>query len=76
MKQQDNILIIDRIEGEYAVAETDAGMQEIPLNRLPEGVGEGSVLRLVDGAWVIDAEAKQQRQQSLFAKQQSLFKRK
>ena len=47
---------IDRIEGNYAVCEKDGEtMVNISRALLPEGAGEGSVLRrLADGSFALD----------------------
>ena len=40
--------IIDRIEGEYAVVEIDAGkIEKIPMALLPEGSREGDVILIM-----------------------------
>ena len=76
MKPNGDLVVIDRIEGDFAVAEVGGKMTDIPLAQLPAGVKEGSVLRCVDGCYVIDQAAEQERQTALFNKQKSLFKRK
>ncbi len=58
--------IIDRIENNIAVCETEDGeMVNIPLNKLPEGAAEGDILRSAgdmfqDGGdtLIVDAEAR------------------
>ncbi|MCL1951869.1 MAG: DUF3006 domain-containing protein [Oscillospiraceae bacterium] len=66
--------IIDRIEGGLAVCEReDSALENIPLCQLPEGVREGSVLVLRDGAWVLDLQAEQERRARLFERQEGLF---
>jgi hypothetical protein len=42
----ENMLIIDRFEGDYAVVETNLGMVNIPRTDLPPEAVEGSVLSL------------------------------
>ncbi|MBU5463169.1 DUF3006 domain-containing protein [Anaerotignum sp. MSJ-24] len=40
-------IIVDRIEGEYAVCETeDKKMIDLPLSLLPEGVKEGNMYEI------------------------------
>ena len=73
LKQSDKAIIIDRIEGEYAVVEIDGKMQEIELAILPKGVAEGDVLKAADAGYELDNQAKKQRQAALFAKQRNLF---
>ena len=66
--------IIDRIEGNLAVCEReDGGFQEIPVCQLPEGLGEGSVLVFLEGAWALDPQAEKERRARLFEKQEGLF---
>ncbi len=73
LKPSDKMIIIDRIEGEYAVVEIDGEMQEIELAILPKGVAEGDVLKVADAGYELDNQAKKQRQAALFAKQRNLF---
>ena len=42
------IWVVDRVEGRVAVlvADDDGGRTDVPLARLPDGLGEGAVLRL------------------------------
>ena len=42
------IWVVDRVEGRVAllVADDDGGRIDVPLARLPDGVGEGAVLRV------------------------------
>lgn len=49
-------MIIDRIEGIYAVAETDEGTVNISLSQLPGNVKAGDVVIYENGGFVIDAE--------------------
>lgn len=41
--------IVDRIEGEVAVIETENGTINIALIHLPEGIKEGSVITVIAG---------------------------
>jgi hypothetical protein len=54
---------IDRIEGGIAVliADDGSGTTEVPLDSLPPGSREGSVLRDTGGGWVLDEEARAER---------------
>ena len=40
--------VVDRIEGGFAVCETDNGQRLLPLADLPGGVREGDVLAMLD----------------------------
>ncbi|MCL2494176.1 MAG: DUF3006 domain-containing protein [Oscillospiraceae bacterium] len=67
-------LIIDRFEGGLAVCEREDGsLEHIPVEALPEGAREGSVLVLQDGAWALDMREEEERRARLFAKQEGLF---
>ena len=66
--------IIDRIEGDLAVCEREDGsLEHIPMRELPEGVREGTVLVLQDGAWALDLQAEEERRKRLFERQEGLF---
>lgn len=55
------MIIIDRIEGEVAVLETDEGMTEISAKELPSDAAEGDILVNSEGAWYVDHEATEHR---------------
>jgi len=40
-------IVVDRIEGDFAVLEVGGTTVDWPLSALPEGVGEGSALSVV-----------------------------
>ena len=52
------MLVIDRIEGDFAVCEgEDRSREDIPLSALPAGVREGDCLRKAPGGgYVLDAD--------------------
>jgi len=52
------MLIIDRLEGDFAVVETDNDMINIPRSELPDGAKEGDVLLLTIRADETDARKK------------------
>ncbi len=56
-KMQD-ILVIDRIEGEYAICENRHTKEIININlqKLPKGIKEGTVLRCNNGKYEINIE--------------------
>ena len=61
---------IDRIEGNYAVCE----MVNISRALLPEGAGEGSVLRrLADGSFALDREEEERRRKEALELTDGLF---
>lgn len=50
--------VVDRFEGDFAVAECCGEMVNIPRSEIPEGASEGSVLKLAaDGGYILDPEA-------------------
>lgn len=56
--------VVDHLEEDYAVCESeDRKMTDIPLEKLPHGVKEGDVIRLVDGIYRIDLEETQRRRE-------------
>ena len=50
MSERERTWVIDRIEGEIAVlvADDNQEMLDMPLNALPRGVSEGTVLRVTE----------------------------
>ena len=67
-------MIIDRFEGGFAVCELDNGeMADIPRERLPADAKEGSVLKEIDGALVLDAGEAERRRARIRALEDSLF---
>lgn len=70
-------LVIDRIEGEFAVCELpDKSEITLPLSSLPKGVKEGAVLDVYDGAYVINEKKEKERRKANFDLQSQLFNRK
>lgn len=70
------MIIVDRIEGEYAVCECDDGhMKNILLTQLPSCVKEGSVLKLLRGKYYLDEKAFEERKQKILDLQEKLFKK-
>lgn len=51
-------LVIDRIEGNIAICENRYSkvITEIDLSKLPEGSKEGTIIKYLDGEYVIDEE--------------------
>jgi len=67
-------LSVDRIHGHIALCEDEnRNIVEIPLQKLPRGVREGSVLRVLDGAYVLDAEEEAKRRRKNHALFDSLL---
>lgn len=57
LEKMEEILVVDRIEGNIAVCENrkTKKMQDINLEELPEGVKEGSILKWKNGKYEVDA---------------------
>lgn len=69
------MIIVDRIEGAFAVCEMDdKSMQNIALSELPVGVKEGDVLAVENGAYVIDVKQTKERSERIAQKMNRLFK--
>lgn len=69
------MIIVDRIEGAFAVCEMDdKSMQNIALSELPVGVKEGDVLAVENGAYVIDVKQTKERSEHIAQKMNRLFK--
>ena len=67
-------LIIDRIEGGFAVCENEnQQMINISLADLPEGVREGNVLKYDDGVYFVDKDAEAERRARMIALRNSIF---
>ena len=68
-------LYVDRIEGGLAVCETQDGeFLTIPLDILPDGVREGSVLERDEaGSFLLNAETEEKRRSELLKRQNELF---
>ncbi|MCL2106404.1 MAG: DUF3006 domain-containing protein [Oscillospiraceae bacterium] len=69
------IYTIDRVIASIAVCENEEGfVEEFPVALLPEGAGEGSVLRRDEnGQFTLDREAGRQRRDKLFCMQEDVF---
>lgn len=57
LEKMEEVLVVDRIEGNIAVCENrnTKKMQNINLENLPEDVHEGSILKYQNGTYVIDS---------------------
>ena len=68
------IMIVDRIEGEIAVCESgDGSLVDVPMSDLPDGVREGTVLRLQGGSYAIDEDEERSRRERIERKASRLF---
>lgn len=67
------MIVVDRIEEEYAVVFFDDERRDIPLSELPEGVREGSVLTETADGFSLSREAEEERRRSLAERTRRLF---
>jgi hypothetical protein len=67
------VLIIDRIEGSYAVVETEVGHIDIPLTDILGEAGAGDVLQKVDGGYRIKKHATEKRREHINKKLSGLW---
>lgn len=68
------MLILDRIEGQTAVLETERGLKNVPRTQLPAEVKEGDVLLASETGYVVDVAATQARREKLLKKARNLRK--
>ncbi len=67
-------LIIDRITDGIAVCETEEQtFVKLPIELLPNGSKEGSVLLFQDGSFILQPEEEAERRRQMFELQSSLF---
>lgn len=67
--------IIDRIEGGFAVVEVTEEYIDMPVSELPDNAGEGDVIVLKDGVYVVDKEATKKRKAAMRARLNRLKKK-
>ena len=68
------MIVVDRIEEDFAVVYSGNARKDIPLSELPQGVHEGSILREVPGGYELDEAAEQERRRAISEKMRRLFK--
>src|SRR5574344_1827650 len=73
--QMDEMYVIDRFEGDYAVCENrETGeMRNIEKSLLPESVKEGTVLERENGNYIIDVETEKQIEKRVAEKMKKLW---
>lgn len=67
--------IVDRLENNIAVLETDGGMIEVERSQLPENVREGDILTENNGVWSVDVEATEKRRTEMRELMKRLMKK-
>jgi hypothetical protein len=55
------MIIVDRIEGKFAICESDGRMIDVPLKLIKGKVRDGVVLVEHDGAYAVDEDATKRR---------------
>ena len=70
------MIIVDRIEGDFAVVYFGGLRRDIPLSDLPEGVREGSVLVESTEGWELDLSAEKERRQQISERTHRIFRNK
>lgn len=69
-------MVVDRIEGDFAIVEHGEEMLEIPLSELPENVREGDVLIRMNGGYSLYNVLSAEKRTEMAEKLEKLFKRK
>lgn len=69
------MIIIDRIEENMAVCETEEGVRALPLAQLPPHVREGDVLENTPDGWQVDPVGTAARREEARRRTRSLFRR-
>ena len=67
------MIVVDRIEDGYAVLEIDGAIKNFPLNELPDGIHEGTLLVKTENGYVIDEEGTRLRRNQLAKRTRRLF---
>lgn len=68
------MIIVDRIEEDIAVVSFGDDKVNIPISELPEGIHEGSVLKMTPDGLLPDPEAEAERRRQIADKVHRLFK--
>lgn len=73
--KKEDIFVIDRFEGDWAVCENreTREMVNIEINKLPNNIREGDVLKFEDNNYKLDETKKQEIQERINSKVQDLF---
>lgn len=69
-------MVVDRIEGDFAVVENEGIMLDIPLSQLPCDVKEGDIVTLYNGVYIVDNKTADEQREEISARLENLFKRK
>lgn len=69
-------MVIDRIEGKFAVIDNEGIMLDVPLSVLPADVKEGDMLSFINGMYIVNNETADEQRAEMAARLDKLFKRK
>jgi hypothetical protein len=67
------MIVVDRIEGSYAVCETDTGFLNVRLADIEGRVREGALLNEKNGKYVVDEGATEERSRRMREKGEDLW---
>ena len=66
-------LVIDRFEENFAVCESETGMDNVKCSDIPNDAAEGDTLVLSNGRYLIDREDTEKRRKEIEKLQDKLF---
>lgn len=69
------MIILDRFEAEFAVLETDDGMENVPRTQIPTQAKEGDILCRTPNGYAVDETATAKRREKLLARTKKLTKK-
>ncbi len=69
-------MVIDRIEGDFAVVENEGIMLDIPLSQLHCDVKEGDIVTFSNGVYIVDNKTADEQRAEISVRLDKLFKRK
>ena len=72
---KEEIYVIDRCEGKYAVCENreNQKMKNVNIYELPENVKEGDVLKYKNGIYIVDDDLRQEIEERISNKVKNIF---
>ncbi len=69
-------MVVDRIEGDFAVVENEGIMLDIPLSQLPCDAKGGDMISFSNGVYIVDNKTADEQRAEISARLDKLFKRK
>ncbi len=65
---------VDRLEGEFAICiDDDEKTHKINIKKLPKGVKEGDVLKVLKNGYELDEKETKKRREEIFSLQEEIF---